>query len=46
MVIPKEFSLVFSRIKERRELILGVLAAFGASVISAFIPYIYGRLRV
>jgi len=44
MKIPQEFKFAFSQIANRRKFYLGVALAVLASVIVAFIPYIYGRL--
>jgi len=44
MKIPKEVKLVWQQIDDQQKLYLGIAAAVLASAITAFIPYIYGRL--
>jgi ABC-type multidrug transport system fused ATPase/permease subunit len=40
----KEFNIVYSQIKDRQKLYFGILGALISAGITAFIPYIYGRL--
>lgn len=44
MILSKEFKLVFAQINNRGKLYLGIAEAIFASLIVAFIPYIYGNL--
>ncbi|TSC53280.1 MAG: ATP-binding cassette, subfamily B, bacterial [Parcubacteria group bacterium LiPW_39] len=44
MKVSKEIKLIIAQIENRRKLYLGIAAAILASVMVAFIPYIYGRL--
>jgi ABC-type multidrug transport system fused ATPase/permease subunit len=40
----REFNIVYSQIKDRQKLYFGILGALISAGITAFIPYIYGRL--
>jgi len=42
--MPKELAIIWSKIEHKNKVYAGITAAVFASVISAFIPYIYGRL--
>lgn len=44
MTAPKELKFLFSKITDKKELYTGIVAVIMASFITAFIPYIYGRL--
>ena len=44
MTIPKEISLVWSKIENKKRLYLGIFAALASSAVTVIIPYIYGRL--
>jgi len=44
MTIPKELSLVWSKIENKKRFYLGIFAALASSAVTVIIPYIYGRL--
>ncbi|MBI5401259.1 ABC transporter ATP-binding protein [Candidatus Wolfebacteria bacterium] len=44
MTIPKELAFLLDKIKNKKGLYVGMTAVIVASFITAFIPYIYGRL--
>lgn len=44
MNIPKEISLVWSKIENKKRFYLGISAALASSAVTVAIPYIYGRL--